>query len=74
MHATPVLQVVFRDKLSLCTVALSCWNMFGLDLLVSMKGNLESTVYSGVLQNCVLQTSWQQFGKGSHMGVIVRSR
>jgi hypothetical protein len=41
-----------------------CFSWFGLGLLVPVKGNLNTIVYTDILDNSVLTTSWQQYGEG----------
>lgn len=46
----------------LFTVALSCWNMFGLGLLFPVKSNREAKTYKDILDNCTFSNLWQQLG------------
>lgn len=48
------------------------WNIFGLGLLVPLKGNIKATAYKDFWENCVILTLWQQFKEDPYMAVMVR--
>lgn len=51
-----------RQDLTLCTKALSCWNMFWLNPLVHMRRNCNTKSYKDI---------YPYIGEGPHIGVMV---